>query len=126
MPKKTDPLTRVREICLALPEATEKEAWGRPTFRIRDKKMFAMYMDNHHDDGRLALWLNSAAEPRDLLVDADPERFFVPPYMGPGGWLGLRLDRKLDWDEVADFVEESYRLTAPMKLAALLDLSPGA
>ncbi len=121
MPKKTDPLKRVRAICLALAETTEKEAWGRPTFRIRDKKMFAMYMDDHHDDGRLALWLNSSAEVRDMLVDADPERFFVPPYMGPRGWLGLRLDRKLDWDEVADFIEESYRLAAPKKLAALLD-----
>jgi hypothetical protein len=121
VPKKKTPLTRVRELCLGLPEATEKEAWGRPTFRIRGKKMFAMFMDDHHGDGRLALWLNALPGDQATLVESDPELFFVPPYMGPSGWVGLRLDRKPAWDEVAELIEESYRLAAPRKLIALLD-----
>jgi len=121
VPRKKTPLSRVRELCLELPEATEKEAWGRPTFRIRGKKMFAMFMDDHHGDGRLALWLNAAPGDQATLVESDPELFFVPPYMGPSGWIGLRLDRKPDWDEVGELIEESYRLAAPKKLIALLD-----
>lgn len=121
MPKPGSPLTRVRKICLALPEATEKKAWGAPTFRVRDKKMVAMFMDNHHGDGRVALRLNSADGVQNMLVDADPKRFFVPPYQGPCGWIGVRLDIDVDWDEVSDLVEESYRLPAPKKLVAELD-----
>ena len=121
MARPRNPLKRVREICLALPEASEKEAWGRPTFRIRGKKMFAMYMDNHHDDGRLALWVNAPPGEQDILVEADADRFFVPPYTGPSGWVGLRLDRYIDWDEVADLVRESYRMAAPRKLLAQLE-----
>jgi hypothetical protein len=121
MARPRNPLKRVRDICLALPEASEKEAWGRPTFRIRGKKMFAMYMDNHHDDGRLALWVNAPPGEQDIVVEADPERFFVPPYMGPSGWVGVRLDRAVDWDEVADLVRESYRMGAPKKLVARLE-----
>ncbi len=123
MARPRNALKRVRDICLALPEASEKEAWGRPTFRIRDKKMFAMYMDNHHADGRLALWVNAPPGEQDLLIEADPDGFFVPPYMGPSGWVGLRLDREVDWDEVADLVLESYRMAAPKKLIAMLEES---
>ena len=123
MARPRNALKRVRDICLALPEASEKEAWGRPTFRIRGKKMFAMYMDNHHDDGRLALWVNAPPGEQDLLIEADPHGFFVPPYMGPSGWVGLRLDREVDWDEVADLVLESYRMAAPKKLIAMLEES---
>ena len=113
-------LKRVRKICLGLPETVEKEAWGGPTFRV--KKMFAMYVDNHHDDGRLALWIKSTAQDQDVLVDSDPERFFVPRYVGPNGWVGVRLEKKLvDWDEVAELVEEGYRLIAPKRLLAQLD-----
>ncbi len=114
-------LKRVRRICLALPEASEKEAWGGPTFRVRGHKMFAMHMDNHHGDGRVALWLNAATGAQDERVESDPERFFVPPYMGPRGWVGVRLDRKPDWSAIGALVEESYRLVAPRKLVALLD-----
>lgn len=112
-------LTRVRKICLALPEGTEKEAWGSPTFRVRDK-MFAMYLDNHHGDGRLALWLKSTREEQELLVGADATNFFVPPYVGHKGWLGVHLDRGLDWDEIADHVAAAYRLAAPKRLLAQL------
>ena len=113
-------LARVRKICLALPEAHEKIAWGAPTFRVRDRQ-FAMYLDNHHGDGRLALWVKASPGAQEALVGADPERFFVPPYVGPAGWLGLHLDRGLDWGVVAGLVRDGYLEAAPKKLRALLD-----
>jgi hypothetical protein len=115
-----DTLSRVREICLALPEATEKQAWGAPTFRVRDK-LFAHYRDNHHGDGRLAIWCKAPPGAQDLLVESDPERFFVPPYVGHRGWVGVRLEGKPDWDAIADLLEDGYRLTAPERLLAALD-----
>ena len=90
------PLAGVRAICLALPEAEEKEAWGMPTFRVRGK-LFAHFADNHHGDGRVALWLKAAAGAQALLVEAGPERFFVPAYVGPRGWVGARVDGEVDW-----------------------------
>jgi hypothetical protein len=111
---------RVRRICLALPEAHEKIAWGAPTFRVRDRQ-FAMYLDNHHGDGRLALWVKAPPGAQEALVGADPERFFVPPYVGPAGWLGLHLDRGLDWGVVAGLVRDGYLEAAPKKLRALLE-----
>jgi predicted DNA-binding protein (MmcQ/YjbR family) len=119
-----DPLKRLRAICLALPETTEKEAWQTPTFRVRDK-MFGMYVDNHHGDDRIALWCKAPAGVQEIVVGADPKRFFVPPYVGPKGWIGLRLDIDVDWDEVADFVRDSYRLTAPKRVLTLFDQSAG-
>jgi hypothetical protein len=116
-----DPLDRLRAICLALPEATEKQSWGVvPTFRVRDK-IFAQYEVNHHGDGRVALWLKAPPGAQDVLVGAEPERFFAPPYVGHHGWVGVRLDVPTDWDEVAGLIEDSYRMTAPKRLAALLD-----
>lgn len=82
--------------------------------------MFAMYHDNHHGDGRIALWCNAPPGIQGVLVEAEPERFFVPPYMGPSGWVGLHLDR-MDDLEVEIHVRESYRLVAPKKLLAQLD-----
>jgi hypothetical protein len=113
-------LKKIRSLCLALPETSEKQAWGGPTFRVRDK-MFAMYMDNHHGDGRICVWCNSDADARDALISADPARFFVPPYMGPRGWLGVCLDKRLGWKRVTDLVEHAYRRTAPKRLLAELD-----
>jgi len=113
-------LKKVRALCLGLPETAEKEAWGGPTFRVRGK-MFVMYMDDHHGDGRVALWCNATADARDALVNAAPRQFFVPPYMGPRGWLGVRIDRRFAWKRVVEIVEDSYRLTAPKTVAALLD-----
>ncbi|MBW2281519.1 MAG: MmcQ/YjbR family DNA-binding protein [Deltaproteobacteria bacterium] len=113
-------LKRVRKICLELPEAVEKEAWGGPTFRV--KKMFAMYVDDHHGDGRNALWIKSTADDQDVLVDSDSERFFVPPYVGKNGWVGVRLEKdRVDWEEVAELVEDGYRLIAPRRLVERLD-----
>ncbi len=112
-----DPLDRLREICLALPDAAEKEAWGDPTFRVRDK-IFAMLKVG---DGRISIWCKAPPGAQAILVGSDPERFFVPPYVGHNGWIGVRLDVEIDWDDLADLVEESYRMTAPKRLSALLD-----
>lgn len=115
-PIQDDPLDRLREVCLALPEASEKETWGEPTFRVRDK-IFAMQAGG---DGRMALWCKAPPGAQEVLVGSDPERFFVPPYVGHNGWVGVRLDTEVDWDEVADLVQESYCMTAPKRLSALL------
>ena len=109
--KRTDPLPRVRKVCLALPGAEEKEAWGAPTFRVK-KKMFASYANNHHGDGRIAIWCNATPADQDFLVRTHPKSCFVPPYVGPRGWVGVRVDGKPDWDFVADVVAAAYRLTA--------------
>lgn len=111
------PIARLRAICLALPETAEKEAWGDPTFRTRDR-IFAM---EKRGDGRVSVWLKAPPASQEVLVGADPARFFVPPYVGHKGWVGIRLDDGLDWDEVAMLVARSYRLVAPKRLAALLD-----
>jgi predicted DNA-binding protein (MmcQ/YjbR family) len=115
-----EPRERLRAICLALPEAMEKEAWGDPTWRVRDK-IFAMAK---HGDGRESLWCKAPPRSQMVLVGADPERFFVPPYVGHKGWVGMRLDGKPDWDEVALLVRRSYRLTAPKRLTVLV-VEPG-
>jgi|SRR5579884_3352786 len=112
-----DPVSRLRAICLDLPEATEQETWGAPTFRVRDK-IFAM---PRRDDGRLSFWCKARPGAQEVLVAADPDRFFVPPYVGRRGWIGVRLDRGHDWDEISDLVAESYRMTAPKRLGAQLD-----
>jgi hypothetical protein len=112
-----DALARLRKICLALPETSEKEAWGTPTFRVRGK-MFAMFADDHHGDGRVAVWCKAPLGAQEALVEADPDRFFRPPYVGPSGWVGVRLDRGVAWDEIADILDEGWRAAAPKKLAA--------
>jgi hypothetical protein len=80
-----------------------------------------MYLDDHHGDGRIALWIKAPAGVQELLVEAEPERFFRPPYVGPSGWIGVRLDGAIDWAEIADFLADGYRLAAPKKLAAQFD-----
>ena len=109
-------LEGIRAICLGLPETSERLSHGAPSFFVRDKRCFAMVLTDHHGDGRFAIWC--AAEPgtQAMLVEADPERFFVPPYVGHRGWLGFRLDRELDWDELAGIVEDAYAEVAPAKL----------
>lgn len=108
-------LERLRRICLALPEATEKEAWGDPTWRVRDR-IFAMQKGNV-EGHRPSVWVKAPEGDQAALVASDPERFFVPPYVGGKGWVGVYLDRDdLDWDELAELVEESYRLIAPKRL----------
>ena len=115
------PLTKLRKICLALPESHEVEAWGEPTFRVRNK-LFAMYANsaNHHGGGRHAVWCKAAPGNQQLMVRAQPKRFFVPPYVGPSGWVGIYLDEDVDWNEVAELMRDSYELIAPKRLLAKL------
>ena len=112
-------LAAVRRICLDLPEATEKLSHSSPTFFVR--RTFVMFHDDHHGDGRLASWCAAPDGAQALMVESEPERFFVPPYVGHRGWLGVRLDVDVDWDEVAAIVEDAYRTVAPRKLVAMLD-----
>jgi hypothetical protein len=118
----SSPLTRLRKLCLALPEAHEVEAWGEPTFRVRNK-LFAMHADanNHHGGGRPAVWIKAAPGNQDLMVRTAPDRFFVPPYVGPTGWVGVWLDRGVDWEELAELLRDAYRLTAPKRLLAKVE-----
>ncbi|MEU8344250.1 Predicted DNA-binding protein, MmcQ/YjbR family [Actinomadura meyerae] len=112
-----DPAARIREICMALPEAAEKPFGGHtaPTYRVRDK-MFVMTSE----DG-LSMTFKAGPGVQEALVAEDPERFFVPKYVGVKGWVGARLDVDHDWDEMAELIEDSYRLVAPKRLAKLLD-----
>jgi hypothetical protein len=114
-------LERLRPLCLALPEATERPSHGEPTWFVRDRKVFVSFAGRHHDD-RVACWCAARAEERDGLVERQPERFFVPPYVGHRGWLGIRLDvPDVDWTEVGELVRDAFRLVAPKTLAARLD-----
>jgi hypothetical protein len=109
-------IKRLREICLALPEATEKEAWGECTFRVGGK-MFAMTDNDHHNSGHVAVWIKAPAMVQEILVGSDPKRFFKPPYVGPKGWVGVRLDVKVRWDELAAILNDGYQMSAPKRLA---------
>ena len=116
-PSVDDLVDRFREICLALPDVEERLNHGMPTFGVAKRPAFC----NLHEspvDGRPNLWFKAAPGVQAELVEQEPERFFVPPYVGPRGWVGLRLDVDLDWDEVAGVVEECWRLTAPRRLVA--------
>jgi hypothetical protein len=111
----TRALERLRAICLALPEAVEKETWEQPTFRVRDK-IFAMAVTG---ETPFSFWCKAPHGSQTILVGADPARFFVPPYVGHKGWVGMRLGRGADWREVAVMVERSYAMTAPKRLIRL-------
>ena len=109
-------LERIRTICLELPETSERLSHGAPTFFIRGKRAFLMVLTDFHGDGRFAIWCAAPEGIQQALVEADPERFFVPPYVGHRGWLGMRLDRALDWDELAGIVEDAFAEVAPARL----------
>jgi hypothetical protein len=115
---QVQPLEQVRSLCLALPEACESsEGVGDPAFKVR-AKIFAM---QHRMGERMSLWCKAQPGAQGVLVEGAPERFFVPPYVGRYGWVGLWLDVALDWDEIAELIEESYRLVAPKRLRVQLD-----
>src|ERR671936_120337 len=124
--KRDRVLTKLRDICLALPETSERLSHGAPAFFVREKRAFVMAMTNHHGDGRFALWCAAPEGMQRLVVEADPERFFVPPYVGHRGWLGMRLDRALDWDELAGIAEDAYAEVAPARLVEAARRSGGA
>ena len=123
MADRASVLGRIRELCLSLPETSERPSHGAPTFFILGKKTFLTVHDDHHGDGRLAIWCAAPEGLQSMLVQADAERFFVPPYVGHRGWLGVRLDRGLDWDEIAGIVEDAYLTVAPRRLIEAVDLA---
>lgn len=111
------PLERLREVCLRFPEAVEAGGVGDPSFKVRGK-IFAM---QHGHEERPSLWVKAPPGVQELLVGSEPARFFRPPYVGHHGWVGAWLDVELDWDELGDLIEESYRMTVPKRLLATLD-----
>jgi len=117
-----NPLPALRKLCLALPETAERLSHGEPTWFVRGKKTFVSYADHHHND-RLAFVCAAPPGAQQAMVASDPQRYFVPPYVGGRGWLGiyLDLDEPVDWDEVAELVEDAYRAVAPRKLVQQLD-----
>jgi hypothetical protein len=118
-PPHADALSRLRALCLALPEATEKISHGEPTWFVR--KVFVMFAGRHHDD-RVAFWCAALPGVQEALVSSDPQRFFRPPYVGGRGWLGVYLDVPgVDWAEVAEIVTDAYRMVAPRRLAARVE-----
>lgn len=122
--RAAEALERVREICLGFPEVTERLSHGAPAWFVRGKKTLAMFSNDHHGSGILGLWCPAFPGVQAEMVEAEPDRFYRPPYVGPSGWLGVRLDREVDWDEVTSILADSYRKVAPKTLAAKLD-DPG-
>jgi hypothetical protein len=116
----SEPAQRLRALCLALPEVTERLSHGEPTWFVRDKKVFVNLSDHHHDD-RVGFWCAAPSGVQEALVAERPEQFFRPPYVGHRGWLGVYLDVRVDWDEIADIVIDAYRQIAPNTLVAQLD-----
>jgi len=120
--KEAPELKKMRKIIAGLPETSEKLSHGAPTF-WGGKKTFASFHANHHGDGRWAIWLKLPPGAQETLVEADPVRFYRPPYVGPAGWVGidLRSGGKVDWDLVASLLEDGYRTVAPKRAIAKLD-----
>ena len=115
------PLEKLRRLCLSFPEASERLSHAEPTWFVRGKKVFVTFSDHHHDD-RVSFWCAAPPGAQEAFTQSDPDRFFVPPYVGGRGWLGVRLDvPNIDWDEIAEIVEDAYRMVAPKKLVAERD-----
>jgi hypothetical protein len=119
---KKQALARVRDICMAFSGTEERLSHGAPTFFAGGKKTFVMFMDDHHGDGRLAIWCSAPPGVQATLVDEEPGRFFVPPYVGTRGWVGVRLDVDVDWVEVAGIIDDGFREVATKRLVAQHDL----
>ena len=119
-PAKNDPLTRLRTICLALPEAQEKISHGEPTWFAGKGKVFAMLDNHHHGAAHLSVWLPAGLGAQEALIESDPKRYFRPPYVGSSGWVGVVLDTRPDWGVVAWLVEQAYRMVAHRRLVAIL------
>src|SRR5262245_24359098 len=103
-----DPLDRLRAICLGLPQSTEVEAWGAPTFRVG--KLFAMYASpsSHHSGGRPAVWIYSVSVEQDLVIRSRPDKYFKPAYVGAYGWIGAWLDQSPPWDEIEELLRDAW------------------
>jgi predicted DNA-binding protein (MmcQ/YjbR family) len=116
-------LDRLRSICLGFPGAYEKVAWSAPTFRVGDRQ-FAMFTDNHHGVGFAGVWLKAPEGAQEELVASDPKRFYVPPYVGKGGWVGVRLDDRTNWKMLAGLLAEAYAGAAATQSAARVARGP--
>jgi len=112
-------LDRVRSACLRWPESSERPSHGGPAFFVREKKCFVMFTDNHHDDGRLAIWCAAPDGVQQEMVETEPKRFFRPPYVGHRGWLGVHL-LEVDQSELDAIALDAYRTVAPKALLAQL------
>jgi hypothetical protein len=117
----SDPVERLRRICLAMPEATERLSHGEPSFFVHDKKQFATLDNHHHGADHLAFWCPAPPGVQEELIAENPEQFFRPPYVGHRGWVGVRIDGDPDWTEIAEIVRDAYRKVAPKRLSVLLD-----
>ena len=113
-------VSRLRAICLALPEANERTSHGEPTWFAGKGKVFAMLDNHHHGAEHLSVWLPAGLGAQEALIESDPKRFFRPPYVGASGWVGVVLDTKPDWKVVSWLVEQGYRLVAHPRLVAQL------
>jgi hypothetical protein len=112
----------VRATCLALPEVTERLSHGAPTWFVRDKSAFVtLWAQGHHANDFPHLWCAGAPGAQHELAASEPGRFFRPPYVGGRGWIGVRLDRDVDWAEIAELCQDAYRVIAPARLVARLD-----
>ncbi|QGR00055.1 MmcQ/YjbR family DNA-binding protein [Paenibacillus psychroresistens] len=111
---------RIRELCLSLPGSSERTSHGAPTFFIKDKKSFVQYHRNHHGDGKIALWCAAPSGVQMMLVESQPNIYYIPAYVGHLGWIGLRLDRDAAWEEIASVIGDAFLAKAPKKLIALL------
>lgn len=106
-------IARLRDLCLDFPAVVEKEAWGECTFRVAGGKMFAMTDCNHHNSGHLAVWIMAPPTVQETLIRSRPDVFFRPPYVGAKGWVGIVLNARTDWNELAGILWDGYRMCAP-------------
>jgi len=111
---KSGPIDRLRRVCTSLPDVTEKLSHGEPTFFVH-KKVFAMFSNNHHNDGRIAVVCPVPLGFQKILIEAEPEKFYRPPYVGVRGWIGILLDR-VDDKELESHIREAWRIIAPKRL----------
>ena len=118
---RADLHVKLRAVCLALPEVTERLSHGAPTFFVRSKRVVCMLVEDDEHDHGIALWVPAPTGVQEQAVETEPARFFRPPYVGHLGWLGVRLDVDPDWDEIEAIVREGYRLVAPKALALRLE-----
>lgn len=112
----------ISTLCLSFPGTSERNSHGAPTFFINDKLSYVQYRVNHHGDGRIALWCSAPAGIQSLLIDTTPEIYFRPPYVGHLGWVGMRLDKNVDWVDISGMIKEAYLNRAPKKYRKMMKL----
>jgi hypothetical protein len=118
-------LERLRNLALELPESYEKQSHGTPAFGVEGGKMFAYFQQNHHGDGITAVLVKTGGEEEQaMLIESDPELYYRPAYLGPSGWVGIRLDRPpVDWEHVGQWLGKSWRRAAPKRMTKMLDVA---